>query len=368
MGLCSAICVPKPSYLLLHLIPRQKPESAFCQVLTHLAELYQLGQIQACYRAPRSNSLNFVVVTPQGKFVFRRQNLSEDDVAYEYEVLDYLQRQGFPAPRMLLNADGQAWSVLDGSLYSVYEFMEGYCPADFVWPRAARREIMVECGRTLGEYHHAVADFVPSHYKWNGYDPTEHRRWRTGDWFRDVLDDIRLLLDKPDASSLTDDFARCHLEEIERMLDLESVVEERSDLSKLVIHGDYSPWNIRLRAGKSPAVLDFNESRLDLTIYDVMLATFWFSWRNGHLDQNRALAFQAGYCESGRLSGMDILLAGPVFRWIMARSMTERLHIHYLERRPLVGLPQVMEKQYRMCVFAEQQPQQLVVGLKGTGV
>jgi len=366
VGLCLALRVPKPSYLLSRLAPRRRPDAVFCQVLTHLAELYQLGEIQACHRAPRSNSLNFIVVTPQGKFVFRRQNLSEDDVAYEQQVLDYLQRQEFPAPRMLLNADSQAWSVLDGSLYSVYEFMEGYCPADFFWPPAARREIITRCGRTLGEYHQAVADFVPSHCKWNGYHPTEHRRWRTGDWFREVLDDIRPLLERPGASSPTDDFTRCHIDEIDRMLDLESVVEERSDLSKLVIHGDYSPWNIRFRSGKSPAVLDFNESRLDLAIYDVVLATFWFAWRNGRLDQDRALAFQAGYCENGRLCEMDIRLAGSVFRWIMARSMAERLHIHYLQQRPLVGLPAVLEKQHRMCLFAEQQPQQLVVGLKGT--
>jgi Ser/Thr protein kinase RdoA (MazF antagonist) len=358
--------VPKSSYLLSRLAPRRRPDAVFCQVLTRLAELYQLGEIHACHRASRSNSLNFIVVTSQGKFVFRRQNLPEDDVAYEHEVLDHLEQRGFPAPCMLPNIDGQAWSVLDGSLYSVYEFMEGYCPADFFWLPATRREIITRCGRTLGEYHRAIADLVPSHYKWNGYHPTEHRRWRTGDWFHQVLDDIRPLLEKPGASSPTDDFTRFRIDAIERMLGLESVVEERSDLSKLVIHGDYSPWNILFCSGKSPAVLDFNESRLDLTIYDVVLATFWFAWRNGHLDKDRALAFQAGYCETGRLCEMDIRLAGSVFRWIMARSMTERLHIHYLQQRPLVGLPTVLEKQHRMCVFAEQQPQQLVVGLRGT--
>jgi len=149
---------------------------------------------------------------------------------------------------------------------------------------------------------------------------------------------------------------------------LEPVVEGHSDLSKLVIHGDYSPWNVLFRPGQPPAVLDFNESRLDLKIYDVTFATFWFAWRNNRLDQDRARAFQAGYCETGQLHEADVSLAGPVFRWIMARSLTERLHNHYLGKRSLRKGPAGVEKQYQMCVFAEQQAQQLVAGLKGTTV
>ena len=90
------------------------------------------------------------------------------------------------------------------------------------------------------------------------------------------------------------------------MLGLESGVEEQTTLSKLVIHGDYSPWNVLFRLGQSPFVLDFNESRLDLKIYDLMLATFWFAWRGDQLDEDRALALQTGYSEIGQLSEIDI--------------------------------------------------------------
>jgi len=357
--------IPKLSYLLSQAAPRQRPDTALCQVLAHLAESYQLGQVRACHAAPRSNSLNFFLATAQGKFVVRRHNLSEEAVAYEYQVLEYLQQCGFPAPRMLLNSKDRAWVSLDGALYSVYEFTEGYCPTNYLWSPAARREMLAQCGRTLGEYHRAVAGLAPATYKWNGYRSTEHRRWREGDWFRQVLADIRPLLQKPTANRPGDDFVRSRIDAIEQMLDLESVVEQRSDLSKVVIHGDYSPWNVLFRPGQPPLVLDFNESRLDLKIYDVILATFWFAWGGDHLDQERAWAFQAGYCETGQLHEVDIAMAGVVFQWIMARSMAERLHIHYLQQRPLIDNPAGMEKQYGMCVFSAQQPQLLVAGLMG---
>ena len=359
------IRIPKPSYLLSQLSPSQKPDAALYQALSHLAELYQLGEIQTCRRASRSNSLNYVVVTPQGKYVFRRQRLSEDAVEYEHQVLNHLQQRGFPAPRMLTSQAGHVCSTIDGSLYSVYIFAEGYCPTNFLWWPAVWRDIITQYGRTLGKYHQAITGLVPSAYMWNGYRPKEHKRWREGDWFRKALADIRPLLQKPTATDPIDDFVRSRIDALDEMLELESVVEGRSDLAKLVIHGDYSPWNVLFRPGHPPTVLDFNESRLDLKIYDIMLATFWFAWRGDRLDQDRSLAFQSGYCETSQLNASDINLAGAVFRWIMTRSLIERLHKHYIGRHLLESGPAGMERQYQMCVFAAQQPQQLVTGLRG---
>lgn len=357
--------IPKPSYLLSQLAPCEGPGAALYQVLSRLAELYQLGEIQSCHRVPQSaNSMNFVVVTPEGKFVFRRHRLSEETVAHEHQVLGHLQQRGFPAPRVLLNPAGQAWSAIDGSLYSVYEFVEGYCLSDFVWWPSARRDVLYQAGRTLSGYHQAVKGLVPSFYKWDGYWPTGDKRWREGDWFRRALVDIRPLLQKSTANSPIDDFARSHIDALERRLELEPVVEQRSDLSKLVIHGDYAPWNILFRPGQPPLVLDFNAARLDLKVFDIIFATFWFAWRGNHLDQGRAMAFQSGYCETGQLRKVDVELASDVFQWVMARAMAERLRRHYQEHVLLKG-PESLERFHNMCVFAGQQPQQLVAGLKG---
>jgi Ser/Thr protein kinase RdoA (MazF antagonist) len=343
--------------------PRQVSDAALYRVLVDLAERYQLGAIRACHRVARSGSLNFVVATSRGQYIFRCHHLTEADVAYEHEVLSYLQQQGFPAPRMLTHQAGRAWAEIDGALYSVYEFVDGYCPSDFLWLPAVQHRMITHCGQVLAEYHRVAADLVPSGFKWSGYRPTKGERWRNGDWFRQALAEIRPLLQKPTATSPMDDWTRSRIDAIHRMLGLEALVERRSDLSKLVIHGDYAPWNILFRPGQSPFVLDFNESRLDLRIYDLMLATFWFAWRGDRLDSRRTQALQSGYIKSGQLSEVEVDMAGPVFQWIMARSLTERLYKHYRGQRHYSDAG-AMERQYQMCVFADLGSEQLAPDLR----
>jgi Ser/Thr protein kinase RdoA (MazF antagonist) len=329
-----------------------------------LAQLYQLGQIQAYHRARQSASLNLVVSTLQGKYIVRQHVLSEETIAHEHQVLGYLEQRRFPAPRMRLDRKGRYCVKINGASYSVYEFIKGDCFTDFIWWPAKRREIVRRAGRTLAEYHQAVAGLVPTRFKWDGYRPTEHKRWREGDLYRRALKDIRRLLQKPGAKDSVDDFARSRIDAIEQMLDLESVIENRTDLPKLVIHGDYAPWNILIGPDGSVFVLDFNSARLDLRVFDVVFATFWFAWRRDRLDADRAMALQTGYGQVEHLRDIEIELAGDIFRWIMGRSLAERLRTHYLEHRFLIRTPALLERFYQMCVFASQHPRPLLAGLE----
>jgi Ser/Thr protein kinase RdoA (MazF antagonist) len=357
--------IPKPSYLFRQLSPREKPDDGLYQTLMEIANFFQLGPIENCYRAPKSNSLNVIAETGTGKYVFRAHSLSEETVAHEYQVLQYLEARNFPAPQMVSGPGGEAWFRVGENLCSVYKFVEGYSAANFIWWPAARNDLITQAGRALAAYHTAVKGLRPAPFKWDGYRPTEHRRWREGEMYRNALREIHPLIEKSTATRAVDQFARTHIADVERMLQLEEVVEGCSDLSKLVIHGDYAPWNVLYRAGQAPFILDFNSARLDLQIFDIILATLFFAWRGNRLDMKRAIAFQAGYAELGRLSGVDTEMASAVFQWVMGRSMAERLRSHYLEERFIIESTTGLERFYTMCMFAEQHPKQIVAGLTG---
>ncbi len=409
------IRLPKPAYVRSRMVRRKEPDAALYSVLVHLGKMYRLGEIVRCYRAKPSNSLNFVVITTQGKYIFRRHLLSEETVAHEYEMLNYLRQQNFPAPRMLQDQEGRAWVNVEGEIYSIYAFVEGYRPIDFWWCPSHRRAILRQTGRTLAELHHAVVGLEPTHFKWDAYCPrtsclqAEHpleiserkeesadrssvdlagvcgprrARWRDGALYRQALTEIRVLVNKASATSPIDNFARSRIGDLERLIELEHTVEERPGLCKVVIHGDYAPWNILRRPDRSLFVLDFNAARLDLRMYDIMLATFWFAWRQDHLDMDTAVALQTGYfngCRqpsSGLTAGcsvsggilepseVEIAMAHHIFRWLMGRSIVERLRSHYLEGRFLLTDPRNLERFHQMCVWAGQQPEQLTLGLR----
>ncbi len=76
------------------------------------------------------------------------------------------------------------------------------------------------------------------------------------------------------------------------------------------------------------------------------------------------MAFQTGYSQAGHLTETEIALASDVFRWLMGRSIAERLRTHYLEQRFVIRDPVRLERFYKMCVWAAQQPRQLTCGLR----
>jgi Ser/Thr protein kinase RdoA (MazF antagonist) len=265
---------------------------------------------------------------------------------------------------MRRDREGRSWVKVDSSLYSVYEFVNGQCFADFVWWPSSLLGMFEEAGRTLARYHQATAGLTPTRFKWDSYRPTDDRRWRDGAFYQQALADIRSRVQKLSPGSPVDDFCRSHLDGIEEFLSRESIAEQDANLTKVVIHGDYAPWNLLLRPDRSLFVLDFNAARLDLRVFDVMLATFWFAWRKGSLDPARAMAFQAGYCQAGSLSKSEIEQASNVFQWVMGRSIAESLRTHYLEQRFVLHDPSALERHYQMCTWAGQQPKQLTCGLR----
>ena len=70
----------------------------------------------------------------------------------------------------------------------------------------------------------------------------------------------------------------------------------------VVIHGDFTPWNIRYARGTLSAVLDFEMAHLDLRVAD-----FALSWRGHHDDVVR------GYEEVSRLEPVEQELLVPIY-------------------------------------------------------
>lgn len=79
----------------------------------------------------------------------------------------------------------------------------------------------------------------------------------------------------------------------------------------IVIHGDFSPWNLRFVRGSLSGILDFDSAHLDLRV-----AEFALAWRG------RQYPVIAGYEEEWPLEPVERNLIVPVYwAWIVASAI-----------------------------------------------
>jgi aminoglycoside phosphotransferase (APT) family kinase protein len=215
-------------------------------------------------------------------------------VTYELEVQRLVAARGWPVPDALgdpFEADGFVWCLL--------AYREGRRPS----PRTPAGNLREQRrrGRLLAELHADLAGLT-------------HLGQRD-DWVRH--DEVFAL--RPSLAELLE-LRRARIPAAEAALlreHAERTAQELSDLDAgaqpaIVIHGDFTPWNLRFKDGRLSAVLDWELTHLDLRV-----AEFALAWRGVYAGVLR------GYEEIAPLTPVERELVAPIRRaWLLnvARS------------------------------------------------
>jgi Ser/Thr protein kinase RdoA (MazF antagonist) len=231
--------------------------------------------------APLGGRLNqhWLVESPHERLVLRRWSQPEDEIGYELRLLARLAALGWPvAPAVAgpLELDGHVWSLAP--------FLPG-APPSMEDPIAEQRAR----GRLLAEFHAGLAQLrgFGQRGTWRPCeeilgDPTLDRV--LADHERQRPEEIRLL--------------RWHLDRArERLAGL-----RLHDRPGIVIHGDFTPWNLRFKAGRLSGILDF-----ELAHWDHRVGDFALSWR-GKYDE-----VIYGYAEVAPLEPEEWALITPLW-------------------------------------------------------
>jgi len=238
--------------------------------------------------APLGGRVNrhWLVAARGDQFVLRRwakpgDNKAEriGDIDYELRLLARLAALGWPV------APAVAGPIeLDGRMWCLFPFLPGDPPsvADPLAEQRAR-------GRLLAAFHADLARV------------TEFGRRE--DWRRceEILDDPaldRVLTEHEHERAEEVYMLRWHLD---RARDRIAGLRAR-DRPGIVIHGDFTPWNLRFRGGQLSGILDFELARWDHRVGD-----FALSWR-GKYD-----AVIHGYAEVSPLDPEEWELITPMW-------------------------------------------------------
>ena len=239
------------------------------------------------------------VDTPEQRLVLCRYaaDRSRADVAYELRLLTQLAGRGWPVPAPVapvIEAAGATWSVVS--------YLAGRAPA----PRsvAGARAEQRQRGRLLAQLHTALADVGEMGQRDEWRQAHEGLFERPGQPSTDAM--LRQYERRsPDQGQVL----RTYFERMEERL--------RALLpyapAPIVIHGDFTPWNLRYSGGRLSGVLDFEMAHQDLRVADFVL-----SWRGQYAE------VITGYAEVARLEPIEQELLVPIFwAWIIAVAVAD---------------------------------------------
>jgi Ser/Thr protein kinase RdoA (MazF antagonist) len=245
--------------------------------------------------------------------VLRRWTASATEAAYELQLLEAVAKLGWPVAPALgepLEAEGYVWCL--------FPFLAGA-------PRGQAESASEQRGRgrLLAEFHQALAGL-------QGFGQREG--WRRGEEILadQTLDDLLSAHEKERPEEIH--MLRWHLEQARQRI----VPLAPENLAGMIIHGDFTPWNLHFVEDRLTGILDFEMSHWDHRIADFALA-----WRGQHDE------VIYGYHEVAPLSAEEWELLTPLWwAWLLEGIWRDLAQgswdndwamRHLLRRSPLMG-------------------------------
>ncbi|HWQ14619.1 MAG TPA: phosphotransferase [Roseiflexaceae bacterium] len=318
--------LPRPDRLYQRLSGRQLAveEGARLQaVLAHYG-LRAEGEARAPGGEGRSRSL--IVATAAGTKIVKRYKASveQEAIAHEHSILLRLAALGFPAPRLCATTDGATLVWHEDGAYAVFDYIAGYFQYhNYLFPPGQVRRFIAAAGEALAALHAALRDFTPAGRNVNGFVARDGGRWRDRGWFEEQLEQCRQeLLARPahELSGLRRAVTAHAGWVAARLAALEEQLGQ-AGLPRLIIHGDYGPYNLLFRPGAPVVILDFELARLDWRLTDLAAALRYFASGRLGFSAGRARCFLAAYASRCPLERAELRLLAPVWQYLTLRRL-----------------------------------------------
>ena len=262
-----------------------------------------------------AHNQNWLVESRHAHMVVRgSSNDPFPQIAYEFEVLTHLDREGWPVPAPVeepIEVDGRTWGL--------FKFLPGTCRAtNQPEDRRAR-------GRLLAELHEATTPLVSVGQR-KGFGLAD-----------EVVGDpelVGLIQDYEEFRPTEGHVLRWHIDQAREAfarLDLDGA-------ETIVLHSDFAPWNLLYEDNCLTGILDFDATHLNYRVAD-----FANSWR-GYQDE-----VIYGYEEVYKLSDLDWELLVPTFWAWMFIGVKQAITTTLAEK----GVPPDFEWQVRHLLRRE---------------
>ncbi|MBV9789085.1 MAG: phosphotransferase, partial [Chloroflexi bacterium] len=267
-----------------------------------------------------------IVPTTAGKKLVKRYKATVDPAAilHEHSILRHLAQIELPAPRVNITSDGETLIQRDTAMYAVFDVLEGYFQYHQYWlTPAQKRRCIAASGMALGTLHATLKDFTPAGQHPHGFISRSGERVRELWWFVDVINWIRQAL--PELAAQRDPLARqvfeSHASWIEQRLWQLNQSLRQAELPRLIIHGDYGPYNLFFKPNAPIVILDFELARLDWRLTDLATALPSFARNRLGFRRRQIRAFLDGYRTRCPIDADELALLPVVWQFLTLRRV-----------------------------------------------
>jgi len=317
--------MPRPDRLYQQFRFRRQRSNIERNLLLDILTEYGL-QVQGKIEAQVGRSDNLIFETSNGKKMLKRykDTLIPAALLHEHSILDYLVQTGFPAPRLVPTLNGDTLLQKEGRYYAVFDFLEGYFQYhNYFFPPDRMRQFITASGNTLGTLHTALKDFTPEGYHPNGFKSRTEDRWHEIGWFIGKLDRCRQELARlrtGDGRALSRTFSE-HAGWVEETLhNLDERIKAAAP-PRLIIHGDYGPYNLLFKCGAPTVILDFELAHLDWRLADLAMALPAFANSRLGASLRKMTCFLEGYRTYCPIDSEELRLLPTVWQFFALRRV-----------------------------------------------
>lgn len=268
--------VPRPDRLYRQMRHGRQRAWIDAQLVQNILAAYDLqlqGQVRVLGGPGRSR--NVIMNTSRGKKMLKQYKKTIDPTAviHEHSILSYLEQINFPAPRLNRTTANETFIQRNDACYAVFDVLEGYFQYHhYVWLPTQTRHYIAASARALALLHTALQEFTPDGQQPNGFRSRAGERWRDLSWFIDKLWWCRRELAQPPHDPLLAERVAAAADGIAATLHTLDATLNAAALPRLIIHGDYGPYNLFFKHGAPVVVLDWELARLDWRLTDLATA------------------------------------------------------------------------------------------------
>ncbi len=243
----------------------------------HLDKYFNLGQLLS-YKILENGIANtlYKIETTKGEYIFKivvRHNSEKLD--FEIKLLNFI--KGLPTPKIIKTLDGEDVCMYKGHRNFIYPFIKGSHAKRF------SNTMLFETGEFLGKLHKQSKNF-------------KHPVARTK-FYTEFFEERHRIIKENEGSSNP---------KIREAIKYISENAEKYPLPKGLpmgaIHADVKPDNTIFRNGHLSGVVDFDNSYIEILVYDLVCTMFWFGCQNRKFNIKAVKEIYKGYTSVRKLS------------------------------------------------------------------